>query len=127
MIVMEACTGKMLLWVSSNLLNWSIEKELPGELFLNADGYKAKPSWYGAPKFFYDNTKEQYFITWHMPVQGITKDDFVGYWCSMRTIVSVTKDFLPCIFRLQKNYSISTWVLSMLLSEKKVMICITLF
>lgn len=93
MIGVEEGTGKILLWVSSNLLNWTMEKELPEEVFLQADGHKANPGWYGAPKLFYDDAQKQYLITWHMPGQGISKDDFEGYWCSMRTFVTVTNDF----------------------------------
>lgn len=94
MIGVEEGTGKLLLWVSSNLLNWTVEKELPKEVFLKAGGHKANPGWYGAPKLFYDDTDAKYLVTWHMPVQGINKDDFDGYWCSMRTFVTVTNDFL---------------------------------
>ena len=93
MIGVEENTGKLFLWTSVDLLTWKKERELPASVFLEAHGHKANPSWYGAPKLFYDNANAQYLITWHMPLQGISRDDFVDYWCSMRTFVTVTNDF----------------------------------
>lgn len=93
MIGVEANTGRLLLWVSDHLMHWKMEKELPSGVFAESRGHKANISWYGAPKLFYDKDSGKYIITWHMPLKEADRNDFAGYWCSMRSFCTTTSDF----------------------------------
>lgn len=67
MIGVEEKTGEIPLWVSTDLLNWKEELRLDKTVFdgTQTPDYKDNPSWYGAPKLFYDGDSKQYIITWH--------------------------------------------------------------
>jgi hypothetical protein len=95
MIGVEEKTGQIPLWVSADLMNWKEEKRLPASLFdgQSTPGFLDNPSWYGAPKMFYDEASNQYIITWHAHAVDIPREEFARYWCSMRTFYVLTKDF----------------------------------
>jgi hypothetical protein len=92
-IGVEEKTEKVILWSSEDLLEWKREKFLPDDLFRNTPGHRSNPSWFGAPKTFYDPSTRKYLISWHAPEEGIPKEDFTSYWCSMRTFFVTTGDF----------------------------------
>jgi len=92
-IGVEDSTGRAILWVSENLLEWKEEMDLPRAVFEKNMGHKANASWYGAPKMFYDESTGKYIITWHGSKEGVAREDFANYWCSMRTFFVTTCDF----------------------------------
>lgn len=92
-IGVEENTGRPILWVSTDLLDWNEEMDLPKEVFAKNLGHKANASWYGAPKMFYDKSTGKYIITWHCPKEGVARADASNYWCSMRTFFVTTSDF----------------------------------
>jgi hypothetical protein len=95
MIGVEENTGEIPLWVSTDLLDWKEELRLDKTVFdgTQTTDYKDNPSWYGAPKLFYDGDSKQYIITWHAHKADIPREKFAEYWCSMRTFYVLTKDF----------------------------------
>lgn len=92
-IGVEDSTGRAILWVSKNLLEWNEEMDLPSAVFEKNLGHKANASWYGAPKMFFDEVTGKYIITWHSSKEGVAREDFANYWCSMRTFFVTTPDF----------------------------------
>lgn len=93
MIGVEENTGRLILWVSTNLADWVEDRDLPRSVFEKNLGHQANASWYGAPKMFYDEATQKYIITWHCPQEGVRRDDPANYWCSMRTFYVTTSDF----------------------------------
>lgn len=95
MIGIEKKTNEIILWTSRNFLRWRETKRLPKEIFdgTQTPGYRGNPSWYGAPKVFYDDATLQYMITWHAPDQAISRSNAANYWCSMRTFYVLTSNF----------------------------------
>ena len=65
MIGVSEKNQKPLLWTSSDLVVWSIEKELPVSPFILTDNYYTERNWFGAPKLYYDEDSRQYIVTWH--------------------------------------------------------------
>lgn len=90
MIGVSEQTARPTLWISSDLCDWTMEKELPAEIFTDLPGYFTETAWYGAPKLFYDASSEQYLISWHAAKPGLSGND---EWKSMRTFYVLTKDF----------------------------------
>ena len=90
----EEETQRLVLWASADLLDWEMEKILPEELFARTPGHRPNRSWWGAPKTFYDASTGKYLISWHVPAEGISKERFEEYWCSMRTWFVTTENFL---------------------------------
>lgn len=95
MIGTDAETKEVPLWKSTDLISWAITKTIPKEIFNGAQtpGYKGNPTWYGAPKLFFDGSTGIYIITWHLPDENLTKEAPAAYWCSMRTFYVTTTDF----------------------------------
>lgn len=76
------------LFVSDDLINWSIKTQITAAQVFNAkSGYTADPTYFGAPKLFYDEDSDQYIITWHA-THG-TEQDFT----KMKTLYVLTSDF----------------------------------
>jgi len=92
MIGVDNQSKKAPVWVSTDLLDWKIEREVPFQLFKSVVGYEATDSWLGAPKMFYDGVSKRYIITWHSPRSDIKRADFENYWCSMRTYYMLSSD-----------------------------------
>ena len=92
MIGVDAKEKKAIIWTSADLLEWKAQGEIPFQLFKSVKGYEATDSWLGAPKMYYDQTSKRYIVTWHSPQSGIPRDNFAGYWCSMRTFYMLTPD-----------------------------------
>ena len=90
MIGVSEKTQKPLLWTSSDLVAWSIEKELPVSPFVLTDNYYTERNWFGAPKLYYDEDSKQYIVTWHAAKKGVKGND---EWKSMRTYYVLTEDF----------------------------------
>ena len=70
MIGVSEKNQKPLLWTSSDLVVWSIEKELPVSPFILTDNYYTERNWFGAPKLYYDEDSRQYIVTWHAAKKG---------------------------------------------------------
>ncbi|MCU0379144.1 MAG: hypothetical protein MUC78_12890 [Bacteroidales bacterium] len=94
MLGVEVTTKRIPIWVSSDLLSWKIEGYVPLEVFNDypSPSYKAADSYQGAPKMFFDKDSCTYIITWHCPDATIPRENFTGYWCSMRTFYIVSSD-----------------------------------
>ena len=90
MIGVSEKNQKPLLWTSSDLVVWSIEKELPVSPFILTDNYYTERNWFGAPKLYYDEDSRQYIVTWHAAKKGAKGDD---EWRSMRTYYVLTERF----------------------------------
>lgn len=90
MIGVSEKAQKPLLWTSSDLVAWSIEKELPVSPFVLTDNYYTERNWFGAPKLYYDEDSKQYIVTWHAAKKGVKGND---EWKSMRTYYVLTEDF----------------------------------
>lgn len=99
MIGIDGNTRKPLLWSTSNLIGWGIEKHLSESIFdVSESGYFTEKVWYNAPKMYYDRDSDQYIITWH-PAEAIydkenlTEEEEKNMWRSIRTFYVLTKDF----------------------------------
>ena len=92
MIGVDSKEKKTIIWTSADLLEWKAEGEIPFQLFKSVKGYEATDSWLGAPKMYYDETSKRYIITWHSPQSDIPRENFAGYWCSMRTFYMLSSD-----------------------------------
>jgi hypothetical protein len=91
MIGVERQTLEPVLWRTEDLLHWKAEKHLSSEVFLNPiPGYQANPLWYGAPKMYFDESADQYLITWHASREGT--GDGPERWKSMRTFYVLSHD-----------------------------------
>ena len=93
MISVKKDAGIPLLWSSTDLLTWK-STALPKSIFNRisaAYGYKNEETYYGAPKMFYDESTDQYIITWHAGVTG--NDGDPNEWASKRTFYILTSDF----------------------------------
>ena len=76
------------LFVSDDLITWRTETTITKSKVFNAlAGYTADPTYFGAPKLFYDEDNEQWIITWHA-THG-TQQDFT----KMKTLYTITTDF----------------------------------
>lgn len=94
MIGVDSSTRSPILWSSSDLVTWNGKRLLKSifnkitELY----GYINEEAYYGAPKIFYDESSEQYIITWHAGKTGDDSDN--EEWKSKRTFYILTKDFV---------------------------------
>ena len=100
MIGIDGSTRKPLLWVTSNLISWGVEKHLPESMFdVEPNGYFTEKVWYCAPKMFFDEASDQYIITWH-PAElkykdrNLSESEREDMWRSIRTFYVLTKDFV---------------------------------
>jgi hypothetical protein len=86
-----------LLWVTSDLINWNVEKRLPISAFnVGPLGYQTSIA-IGAPKMYYDEDSRQYIITWHSAQNGLSQngneEHDKPFWRSLRTFYVLTSDF----------------------------------
>jgi hypothetical protein len=79
------------LWASSDLIDWKIERELDARMF-DAPALDHDPPWRGAPKLFYDAATEQYMVTWHASHKPKLAEATENFWSGMRTYYVTTKD-----------------------------------
>ena len=76
------------LFVSDDLITWKIQTSITASQVFNAkSGYTADPTYFGAPKLFYDEDSDRYIITWHA-TKGTTQD-----FTKMKTLYVLTSDF----------------------------------
>lgn len=79
------------LWASTDLIDWKIERELDAEMF-DAPALDYDPPWRGAPKLFYDNVTEQYLVTWHASHKPKLAEAGENFWSGMRTYYVTSND-----------------------------------
>lgn len=99
MIGVDGDTHKPVLWATSNLIGWGIERYLPESAFdVGEYGYFTEKVWYNAPKMYYDEDSDRYIITWH-PAEAqydrndLTDEEEKDMWRSIRTFYILTEDF----------------------------------
>ncbi len=98
MIGVDGATRMPLLWATSNLIGWGIEKQLPKSAFdVSESGFFTEDVWYNAPKMFFDEASDQYIITWHPANKQYenpaNETESQNMWRSIRTFYILTKDF----------------------------------
>ncbi len=79
------------IWVSDDLINWEKYYTLTPDLKRTPD-YPYALQRIGAPKLFFDESTNQYILTWHTPHKEGTKEDPERYWASQRTLYVLSKD-----------------------------------
>lgn len=79
------------LWASSDLTDWEVERELDAEMF-DAPALDHDPPWRGAPKLYYDEATGQYLVTWHASSKPKLREDGEHFWSGMRTWYVTTED-----------------------------------
>jgi hypothetical protein len=91
MIGVEAETLVPILWSSDDLLHWEVQKRLKKQIFQdNTSGFNANPSWWGAPKMYFDENSDHYLISWHASRVGTGNGR--ERWKSMRTFYILSHD-----------------------------------
>ncbi|MDR0507785.1 MAG: glycoside hydrolase family 97 catalytic domain-containing protein [Dysgonamonadaceae bacterium] len=98
MIGIDEYKFQPVLWVTSSLTSWEIEKWLSRNIFdVSEMDYKTDINWYGAPKMYYDEDSKQYIITWHAAHKNFSANGNEEHdkplWRSMRTFYILTSDF----------------------------------
>ena len=78
-------------WVSENLIDWKEFGTYTPHL-KSTPGYSEALQRIGAPKIYYDESSEQYIVTWHTPHKEGTKEDGERYWASQRTLYVLSPD-----------------------------------
>ena len=78
------------IWKSSDMVGWTLVKNIPRSVMALPAGYTNDTNSFGAMKIFYDTVSSQFMITWHAAETGATDD---AYWESMRTFYILTSDF----------------------------------
>ena len=95
MIGIERGTLQPLLWATSDLITWGVEKQIPKSVFNTDEAGYSPGGAYGAPKMYYDWDSGQYIITWHAYETRYSprNTDNQTHWESMRTFYVLTSDF----------------------------------
>ncbi|MFZ5429520.1 MAG: glycosyl hydrolase family 43 [Bacteroidota bacterium] len=79
------------IWVSDDLTGWTLYNTYTPDL-KTTPGYGHALQRIGAPKVYYDQSTEQYIMTWHTPHLPGTREDPERYWASQRTLYVLSKD-----------------------------------
>jgi len=79
------------IWMSDDLITWMKFSTFTPNLKSTPD-YSYALQRIGAPKLFYDESSQQYVLTWHTPHKEGTKEDPERYWASQRTLYVLSKD-----------------------------------
>ncbi len=79
------------IWVSADLITWEKFSTFTPNLKSTPD-YSYALQRIGAPKLFYDESSQQYVLTWHTPHKEGTKEDPERYWASQRTLYVLSKN-----------------------------------
>lgn len=78
-------------WVSVDLIHWEKYSEYTPDLKSTPD-YSQALQRIGAPKIYFDTSREEYILTWHTPHKNGTPEDPERYWASQRTLYVLSKD-----------------------------------
>lgn len=89
---MTGGSGSITLWVSDDLLAWSKLGEIEPNVYEISD-FEPKEKTYGAAKIYYDETTQQYLITWHTSQHKKVRERPEHYWAGQRTCYVTTRDF----------------------------------
>jgi len=81
------------IWVSSDLISWEKNSTFTPDLKSTPD-YSYALQRIGAPKLFFDESSQQYVLTWHTPQKEGTKEDPERYWASQRTLYVLSNDLI---------------------------------
>ncbi|MCG8525411.1 MAG: family 43 glycosylhydrolase [Opitutales bacterium] len=88
-------TPRMILWKSKDLVKWEKGPELLGDRFVFGERKARAPS-LGAPKLFYDDASELFYLTYHATkrdLEPLMVDNVnEAIWSNMRTFVMTSKD-----------------------------------
>jgi hypothetical protein len=79
------------IWMSDDLISWKTFSTYTPKLQKTPD-YSYALQRIGAPKLFYDESSQQFVLTWHTPHKDGTKEDPERYWASQRTLYVLSKD-----------------------------------
>lgn len=79
------------IWVSDDLVSWEMYNNFKPDL-KSIPEYPFALQRIGAPKLFYDESSEQYVLSWHTPHKEGTAEDPELYWASQRTVYVLSKD-----------------------------------
>ncbi len=81
------------LWVSSNLVAWSLWRDFRPKLEVLPQ-IQGPGGFHGAPKMFFDEPSGQYLLTWHSSVNIGHPTDTEGLWRGMRTLYVLSRDLV---------------------------------
>ncbi len=84
-------------WVSDDLIHWKKYSEYTPDL-KSTPAYSHALQRIGAPKIYFDKSREEYILTWHTPHKKGVPGDAERYWASQRTLYVLSKDL--------KNFSV---------------------
>lgn len=79
------------LWASSDLVDWKVERELDPQMF-DGPALDHDPPWRGAPKLYYDAASGKYLVTWHASFKPKLKEEGENFWSGMRTWYVTSSD-----------------------------------
>jgi hypothetical protein len=79
------------LWVSTNLVDWALFKELRLDVS-RVPGYRDNSGDHGAPKIWFDDASATYVITWHSSQSRRHPVDTEAYWRGQRTVYMTSTD-----------------------------------
>lgn len=82
------------LWGSSDLVHWNIEKIFSSDLLKASDlNLGTDFEWFNHPRIFYDDRSDKYLITWDPANADLVEKDSIDYQMSLRTCYIETSDF----------------------------------
>jgi hypothetical protein len=79
------------IWVTEDLIQWEKHSTYTPDLQSTPD-YSYALQRIGAPKLYYDESLQQYIMTWHTPHEQGTPEDPERYWASQRTLYVLSED-----------------------------------
>lgn len=87
--------SRLILWESVDLVTWKPGPEVAAEHF-NVGERRAGSPYLGAPKLFFDDHSQQFYLTWHAARTDLPAREIHGVnearWSDMRTFVSTSYD-----------------------------------